>query len=160
MAQEIIKQPPVILIFGRRGVGKTFLSVELARSWPMAQVWTFNPRHDPKLSGFPSWDLKHPPPLRNVLLLVDEFNLVCRPNKWRAPWVEDACSGGRHSNVGIIGNVQRPQMIHTDLHSLFTAVYIGQTTRQGDIDYLVRAFGADAAGAAALAPREFIEIIA
>jgi len=156
---EII-QPPLILVFGRRGVGKTYLCADLARDWPVNHVWVFDPMKCPELSPFPHFDFDTPPPFQDTLLIFDEFSLCCSPHKWRRPWIQNIVTRGRHTNTGIIGNVQRPQALHADLQSLFTACYVGHTTRGDDLKYLAMFAGPDALQAADLPPREFIEIIA
>ncbi len=160
MVPEKIKQPPLILILGRRGIGKSYLSADLARSWPLAHVWTFNPRSDKHLNCFPRFDFERKPPLENSLLVFDEFSMVCRPNFWRMDWLEDVVSQGRHCNVGIIANVQRPQKMHVDCQALFTRAYIGHTTKKKDLVYMADFLGDAVFDAINLPPRKFIEIIA
>jgi len=152
------EQAPLILIFGRRGIGKTHLAKKLVAGFPLWSVKCFDDTEDPKLSEFPKFTLDDPPPLSNCVWLIDELDLLCSSNSWAAPWVKAGCRRGRHTNLVIVANVTRPQHIHLDFNSLWTDVYIGQMTGYRDIDYCVRNFHPRCIEARNLKPREFIHI--
>jgi hypothetical protein len=152
------EQAPLILIFGRRGIGKTHLVKKLVSGFPLWSVKCFDPTGDPKLAEFPKFTLDDPPPVSNCVWLIDEMWKLCPSQKWLAPWLEKGCAAGRHDNLVIIGNVQRPQKIHLDFNSLWTEIYVGQMTGYRDIDYCVKNFHPRCIEARDLKPRQFIHI--
>ena len=152
------EQAPLILLFGRRGVGKTHLMKKLASRYPLFSVHCFNFKNDPKLREFSKFTLDDPPPISNCVWLLDEMWKLCPSGKWLAPWLEEACAAGRHDNLVIIGNVQRPQKIHIDFNSLWTEIYIGQMTGYRDIEYCMRNFHPRCEEARNLEQQEFIHI--
>lgn len=151
-------QAPLILIFGRRGIGKTYLMKHLVSRYPLWSIKCFNPKNDPKLREFSKFSLDDSPPTKNCVWLLDEMWRLCSPNTWKVTWIESACAEGRHDNLVIVGNVQRPQKIHLDFNSLWTEIYIGQMTGYRDIEYCMRNFHPRCAEARNLKPREFIHI--
>lgn len=152
------EQAPLILFFGRRGIGKTHLMKKIVSKYPLFSINCFDPTDDPKLKEFRKFDLENPPPITNCVWMIDELDLLCSSKSWAAPWVKQGCRRGRHTNCVIVANVQRPQSIHLDFNSLWTEVYIGQMTGYRDIEYCMRNFHPRCEEARDLKPRQFIHI--
>jgi hypothetical protein len=159
-----VERPPqsdssLVLIFGRRGVGKTYLAAKLAGAWPLSHVFAFNPANDEKLRVFQSCDVDRPPGLKDCLLVLDELDLLVRPNMYHAPWLQSAVRRGRHTYTSIIGCALRPQLLHRDFATLATRIYIGTMTGDRDLEYCVRNWGEQCLRARGLPARKFLDII-
>lgn len=135
---------PLVVIVGRRGVGKTYLANRLARGWPPSRVWAFNPRRDSTLSWCNQIRIDRPPPTHGVLHLWDECQHLVKANSYAAPWVERAVLESRHFGSPIIATAVRPALVHGDLKSQYTTVYLGCLLSDADIDNAVRWWGRQA----------------
>jgi len=147
------------MLFGRRRMGKTHLSVELVRPFPLHKVWVYDPKRDPKLDAFPHFDLDNEPPQSDCVWLFDEFNMVCNPNRFERPWIKKGVTAGAHHNITVIANTQIPMDIHKSCRALATRVCIFRTTEHDHLQYMARNWGNEVWKARDLPPRKFLHII-
>lgn len=156
-----MSSPPFILIFGRRGVGKTYLASRLVSSRPIGWVWVFNPSRDPQLDGYPVFTLDRAPPVRRTTLVIDDFGLFVEPWTWNNPrhkWVKEAVLLSRHNNTTLICCVHRASDIPRGMRALVTDVYLGTVTDSADLDRLASDFGEACYQARELPAREFLHL--
>jgi len=144
----------VVLIFGRRGTGKTYLLRELCREWdgplyvhdPMAQLDDLDPDGDADETSL----------VPGAMLALDEIDLLAGVRGYREVWVQHAVHYGRHLGVSLIGTSRRPASVHRDLSALATEVYVGRITEPRDIKYCVDAWGEQFNNINTLPPWQFL----
>lgn len=96
----------------------------------------------------------HPDP---QVIVIEEAQFYCAPASIE-PWLFEMIHTGRHANLAIIANAQRPATVHKSLVSQSHHIFIGQLFEARDIQYLRDTIGAIAEEARTLPKGEFIWI--
>lgn len=151
------QKPVLVLCMGNTFVGKTYVAAKLASAWPLADVYTHNPANDEKLRMYAEVDERNPPAsLANKLFVLDELDLLCSPHSYKADWVFEVIRRGRHQPCAVIACTQRPALIHKDIRSLWTEVYLFQQSGDSDIAECVRNWGPECEQLRTAPPRKFM----
>lgn len=147
----------IVLIFGRRGCGKTTLARRLASAYPRPRVLAHDPmaefEYDPIEDDRQAEDI---PP--GTLIVADEIDLIAPPSGWRTAWIRSVAHYGRHLDITLVGCSRRPANVHRDLTALASDVYLGRVTEPRDIEYCAAAWGEACYRAASLPPFRFLHI--
>lgn len=164
-----MSEKKIILIFGKRGSGKSYLAKnliqterrlfiydtigeynngvvfteldELLRFWRRICRDRFRLIYQP---ADPSADFDRAAELLyllgNVTLVVEELDIYCQPLSISRP-LANVVQRGRHRNITFIGITQRPFGIHRLLTSQAKEIYIFRTNEPRDRQYLCDLLG-------------------
>lgn len=92
-----------------------------------------------------------------VCLVFEELQFYCNP-QGIPPMLSEVLFTGRHAQLSIIGNTQRPASIHKGFISQADRILVGQLFEKRDIEYIAQSsFGADAFKAQTLEKYHFLE---
>lgn len=88
-------------------------------------------------------------------LVIEEAQLLAATHSIH-PWLFECILTGRHAELAIIANSQRPASLHKALISQATNVFVGQLFEARDMKYLSETFGDEAFLARTLSKGEFL----
>lgn len=92
---------------------------------------------------------------KNTLIVLEEVQFYSSSYHCE-PWLFEVTLTGRHANLGMIVNTQRPASMHKSIISQSHNIFIGQLFEKSDIAYLQNTVGEIALKARSLQPGEFI----
>ena len=147
----------LIMVFGRRGMGKTTLLRRWCLDWP-GPVFTYDPHG--QLAGLPAAPLTG-----NILraygpalAAVDEIDRLAPPYRID-PVLATIANEGRHYGITLVGTARRPRRVHRDLTALADVLYCARITEPTDLRYLADLVGPTAVKPLpTLPPYRFLEL--
>lgn len=89
-------------------------------------------------------------------IIIEELQNYCSP-QGIAPFLLETLHTGRHAGIAILGNTQRPALIHSSFFSLSSHIFVGRLFSDRDTEKLRSSgFGSAAIQAPSLNPGEFL----
>lgn len=151
----------IILIFGRRGTGKTYMGAHLAKDWPQDYIAVSDPKSE--LLAY-DWlvdveELTVQSMRPGMLIIMDEVDMQATPRGYSPPWIREVFHYSRQYGGSVIAMARRPANVHRDLTFLADHVYLGKITEPRDLKYLDESWGEITHQARHLHDREFIHIV-
>jgi hypothetical protein len=141
-----LENAKTIVIFGKRGTGKTFDTMVLGNLFLRNQfrvhsVLTVSsklpgcPHINDSAGAFRHGCLDVYKYNTRSCIIIDEVDSFCTPHKMD-PYVNKIVNIGRHIKIWAVWNARRPAKVHSDLHSLADVVIVHYVSSEKDIRYI------------------------
>lgn len=159
--------PEIIVILGRRGMGKSTWAKRYVQGVPRLCVWdpkrSYKVDYPPDLSAW--FDEHEQDPrfqiggfydedqetlgsiayaLQHTCLVLEECAFVFNPREDFPEWARECIYLGRERGVSVVAVAQRPRSVHIALRSQATRVICFNQHEITDVDWIADMFGSDA----------------